>query len=62
MKYCKPLMIKVAYAVGNLPVASGAFIGLRSGPGRSKPWTMDELLRKGFEVVEWGGRCVYSFY
>jgi hypothetical protein len=54
-------MIKVAYAVENLPVASGAFVGVRFGAGRSKPWTMDELLQKGFDMVEWDGKYVFSF-
>jgi hypothetical protein len=60
-KYSKPFAIKVAYAVKNLPVASGAFMGIRLSTGRIKPWTMAELLQKGFEVEEWDGVYVFLF-
>jgi hypothetical protein len=60
LKHSKPLVIKVAYAIENLPVASGAFVGVRFLGGRRRPWTMEELLKKGFDIVKWDGMFVIS--
>ena len=46
----------VDYNAADLPAAKGAFVSQRQTCNNPREWTLEELLERGFKVVDWDGR------
>lgn len=53
--------VSVAFDANDLPAAKGAFVSRRQQCDTSHEWTLDELVDRGFNVVEWDGRSAPFF-
>lgn len=60
-KYTNPDAISVPFNGENLPAAKGAFVSRRQHCDTSHECTLDELVERGFKVIEWDGRSAYFF-
>ena len=58
-KYSNVDPIAVEFNAHELPAAKGAFVSQRQPCDTSHEWTLDELVARGFKVVEWDGRYVF---
>jgi hypothetical protein len=58
-----PQPCKVAFSISQLPGTEGGFTGKRpqlDSHDRTAPWTLQELVDCGFQVIAWDGRYVAS--
>lgn len=60
-KHSNDNSIAVDFNVADLPAAKGAFVSQRQRCNRSHEWTLEELVNRGFKVVEWNGRYVLFY-
>ena len=52
-----PTSVATSINAQDLPASSGgAYVGKRRKTGRRRPWTLEELKRRGFRVIAWDGR------
>lgn len=56
IKYSKPIAIKSLFSIQKMPTTHGSFTGLRQKVVRKRPFQVDELMTKGFELRKWDGR------
>lgn len=54
--YGAPQTSTTSFDAANLPSARGAFVGIQQRVVRKKPFTLQELMDKGFELRKWDGR------
>lgn len=54
--------ITVDFNAEDLPAANGAFVSKRQKCGPSQEWTLEELVNRGFKVINWNGRSVVPSY
>jgi hypothetical protein len=55
-KYARPVATSMKLDISALPHSSTAYVGKRLLGGRTTPWTIEQLLEKGFKLHEWDGR------
>lgn len=49
-------MLKSSMSASSLPIARGAYVGIRQDNVEKKYWTLDALKEAGFEIRKWDGR------
>lgn len=56
--YRTPQTSNTSFDAVDMPSARGAFVGIRQRVVRKRPFTLDELMSKGFQRRRWDGRYV----
>lgn len=60
-KYARPARQKARLLVSKLPHSEGAWVG-RVGDGGCAPQGFDDPTVRDYDIVEWPGQCVRSFF
>ena len=54
--------LRISADAGQFPASgSGSWVGLRKKGAKKTPWTVSELIEKGFTFIEWDGRRVSHY-